>query len=117
MRNPQLMLDSAKKLKVATGAWWTIQVPPVSVDSYIFTNTGSVKSSKNMWGVPWLSTTRSENCVFKSFPLASAGGPKGSPAPGEVATRIAEEDAGTVAFPSVHGWSELGPEPRETRVE
>src|SRR5215467_4534379 len=99
-------------MKVATGLLDTTHPPAVRVDSHIVTrnlNGGLklVKSSKKMCGLPWLSMTMEENCSCVSEPLTRAGGEKGTPAPGECDSRIAEEFAGKVAVPSVQG---LGPQ-------
>src|ERR1700680_2965416 len=92
------------KLNFATGVWLTTHFPPLNVDSHmVIVGKTPEKSSKNMWGVPWLSTTRSENWSCVNRPLARAGGENGNPAPRDVATKIAEENGGTVAVPSVHG--------------
>lgn len=84
--------------KVATGVGVTTQLLPVKVDSYIMI-CGWVKSSKKMCGVPWLSTTRLENCVLTSLPLTSAGGENGRPTPAECDSRITDENAGATALP------------------
>src|SRR5205807_9077045 len=80
-RNDQWLLLSPWNAKVATGFVATAQLPPVNVDSCIFTNEGFEKSSKKMCGVPWLSMTMLENCAFFSEPLTNAGAVKGFPAP------------------------------------
>src|SRR5207302_8368536 len=60
-RKNQLIVPVWKVLKLTTGVGFTTQVPPMSVDSYIWM-VAVEKSSKNTCGTPWLSTTRSENC-------------------------------------------------------
>src|SRR6516165_4361156 len=91
-------------MKVATGLLDTTHPPAVRVDSHIVVSVMLEKSSKKMCGVPWLSMTMEENCSCVSEPLTRAGGEKGTPAPGECDSRIAEEFAGTVAVPSVQGF-------------
>ena len=115
-RNPQLKLFKPLKVKVATGVVLTVQVPPDNVDSYMFVPGKDEKSSKKICGVPWLSTTMSENWVWENDPLTRAGGVNGRPAPAELDTRIADEKAGTVAEPSVHGSVPEVPAPLQKSV-
>src|SRR6202022_2779250 len=104
-RKPHWMLFSPLYTKVATGFLPTTHLPPFSVDSHIVLKKGLEKSSKKMCGVPWLSMTMLENCSCVSEPLTNAGDEKRNPAPGECDSRIAEENGGTVAFPSTQGFA------------
>src|SRR5580700_2047842 len=99
-RKAQLRLAKPLKVKLATGAGETTQMPPISEDSHMLIVGRFVKSSKKMCGVPPASMTRSENCVFTREPLTSAGAENGCPGPGECDSRIADWKAGTVALPS-----------------
>ncbi len=81
MRNPQLVVAVPIGKKLATGAGLTTHPPGVKVDMYMLRPL--VKSSKNAWGTPWLSTTMLENCSFDNEPLTICGVEKANPAPGE----------------------------------
>src|ERR1035437_2941493 len=103
IRNTQFRLATPIGTKVTIGFGFTTHELPLKVDMYMLMFTPVLKSSKNACATPWLSMTISENCSWVKCPLTRLGAPKGSPAPGACASKIAEENAGIVAFPSLQG--------------